>query len=326
MGGGDWNDGMNRVGNRGQGESVWLAWFLIATLDLWIPIAEGRGDLLRATAWRVHTTALRLAVEAEGWDGHWYRRAYLDDGQPLGSAANIECRIDAIAQSWAVLSHAGSPDRAQRAMAAVDEHLVRRADGVILLLTPPFDRTPQDPGYIKGYLPGVRENGGQYTHAALWTVMAFAELGEGTKAGELFAMLNPILRTASRAALQRYKAEPYVIAADVYGAGAQVGRGGWTWYTGSAPWMYRTGLEWILGVRVRGDKLHFCPCIPASWPKFEVTVKRGAARYDIVVRNPAGVQRGVQTVTMDGTTYDPVAACVPLVDDGRVHQVEVWLA
>ncbi|MDO9280319.1 MAG: phosphorylase, partial [Pseudomonadota bacterium] len=325
MGSGDWNDGMNRVGNHGEGESVWLAWFLITALDRWIPVAEARGDTPRATAWRAHTAALRIAVEAEAWDGDWYRRAYMDDGSPLGSAANVECRIDSIAQSWSVLSGAGQPDRQVRAMAAVDEHLVRRADGVVLLLTPPFDRTPLDPGYIKGYLPGIRENGGQYTHAALWALMAFAELGDGNKANEIFAMLNPINRANTRAGLQRYKGEPYVAAADVYGAGVQMGRGGWTWYTGSASWMYRAGLEWILGVRVRGDHLHLAPCVPSSWPSFEVTLKHHGSRYEITVVNPRGVQRGIASITLDDVALDAVAANVPLVDDGAVHRVRVTL-
>ncbi|MES2638536.1 MAG: glucoamylase family protein [Myxococcota bacterium] len=325
MGSGDWNDGMNRVGNHGRGESVWLAWFLITTLDRWIPVAEARGDTPRATAWRAHTAALRVAVEAEAWDGDWYRRAYMDDGSPLGSAANVECRIDSIAQSWSVLSGAGQPDRQVRAMAALEEHLVRRADGVVLLLTPPFDRTPLDPGYIKGYLPGIRENGGQYTHAALWALMAFAELGDGNKASEIFAMLNPINRANTRAGLQRYKGEPYVAAADVYGAGVQMGRGGWTWYTGSASWMYRAGLEWILGVRVRGDHLHLAPCVPASWPGFEVTLKHHGSRYVITVLNPRGVQRGIASLTLDEVALDRLAANVPLVDDGATHHVRVIL-
>ncbi len=325
IGAGDWNDGMNRVGHEGRGESVWLAWFLIRTLDAWIPIAQARGDVAREAAWRTHAAALRVAVEAEAWDGDWYRRAFFDDGEPLGSAANVEGRIDAIAQSWAVLSGAGRPDRAAQAMASLDEHLVRRGDGLVLLLTPPFDRTPKDPGYIKGYLPGVRENGGQYTHAAIWAVMAFAALGDGDKAGELFAMLNPIHHADTRAGLQRYKVEPYVVAADVYGAGAQVGRGGWTWYTGSAAWMYRAGLESILGVRVRGDRLHLSPCIPATWPGFEVTLKHRSARYTIVVTNPNGAQRGVSGLTLDGVALDPVAAVVPLVDDGETHRVQVTL-
>jgi cyclic beta-1,2-glucan synthetase len=321
MGGGDWNDGMNRVGSGGQGESVWLAWFLLAILPPWIRLAEARGEPLRAATWRAFDGALRVAVEDESWDGEWYRRAYTDDGTPLGSAAGVECRIDSIAQSWAVLSGAGRPDRARRAMAAVDEHLVRRGDDIVLLLAPPFDRTPLDPGYIKGYLPGVRENGGQYTHAAIWVVMAMAELGEGTRAGEIFAMLNPIHSTATRADVHRYKAEPYAIAADVYGVGDHLGRGGWTWYTGSASWMYRAGVESILGVRVRGAMLLLRPCIPASWPGFEVVLKRGGATFTIAVTNPHGAQHGLVSLELDGAVLDPAQGLVPLVDDGQAHRV-----
>ena len=325
IGSGDWNDGMNRVGHEGRGESVWLAWFLIRTLDAWIPIAEARGDTARQLAWRAHTAALRVAVEAEGWDGAWYRRAFNDQGDPLGAAANQEGRIDSIAQSWSVLSGAGRSDRAAQAMASLDEHLVRRGDKLMLLLTPPFDESEPSPGYIKGYLPGVRENGGQYTHAAIWAVMAFAALGDGNKAGELFAMLNPVHHTETRAGLQRYKVEPYVIAADVYGDGAQVGRGGWTWYTGSASWMYRAGLESILGIRVRGSILTLRPCIPAAWPGFEVTLTYRGAIYEIGVTNPDGAQRGVAELYLDGVALDPIAAEVPLVDDDQTHRVRLRL-
>lgn len=325
IGGGDWNDGMNRVGNGGEGESVWLAWFLITTLDRFCPTAEARGDSVRSTAWRAHAAALRLAVEEAGWDGDWYRRAYMDDGTPLGSASGVECRIDSIAQSWAVLSGAGRPDRAARAMAAVDEQLVRRDDGLVLLLTPPFDQVPLDPGYIKGYLPGIRENGGQYTHAAIWALMAFAELGDGDKATEIFGMLNPIHRTRTRAGLQRYKGEPYAVAADVYGVGAQTGRVGWTWYTGSAPWMYRAGLEWILGIRVRADHVVLAPCIPSSWPEFQVTLKHGTARYEIRVTNPEGVHRGIVRLSLDGAHLGAAPGRFPIVDDGHTHSVAVTL-
>ena len=255
MGTGDWNDGMNRVGEHGKGESVWLGWFLHTILWEFAKIADSRGEHKRAEAWRLHVSALKAALERDGWDGEWYRRAYFDDGTPLGSAENTECSIDSIAQSWGVMSGAAEPGRAARAMAAVDQQLVRRPEGLVLLFTPPFDNTPHDPGYIKGYVPGIRENGGQYTHAAAWTVIAFAELGDGDKACELFRMLNPIARTSSRASVQRYKVEPYVVAGDVYAEPPHVGRGGWTWYTGSAGWLYRAGLEWILGFRMRGMTL-----------------------------------------------------------------------
>jgi cyclic beta-1,2-glucan synthetase len=262
IGGGDWNDGMNRVGVGGKGESVWLAWFLQRAVADFAPLAEERDEKRRAGAWREAAAEIRAAVERHGWDGDWYRRGFFDDGTPLGSVLGSECRIDSIAQSWAVISSAADRTRAARAMAAVDEYLVRREDGLVLLFTPPFDRTPLDPGYIKGYPPGIRENGGQYTHAAIWAVIAFAQLGEGDKAAELLAMLNPIQRSNTRAALHRYKVEPYVVSADVYAEPQHIGRGGWSWYTGSAGWMYRAALESILGFRVHGNALRIDPCIP----------------------------------------------------------------
>ncbi len=324
MGGGDWNDGMNRVGQGGQGESVWLAWFLQATLRGFSALAERRGASRRADAWRKHADDLESALEREGWDGDWYRRAYFDDGTPLGSASGTECRIDSIAQSWSVIAGAADPRRARRAMAAVDEYLVRRGDGLVLLFTPPFDHPERDPGYVKGYLPGVRENGGQYTHAAIWSVIAFAMLGDGDKAGELFAILNPVHRTSTRAGVHRYKAEPYVVAADVYAEAPHVGRGGWSWYTGSAGWMHRAGLEWILGFRLRGDRLDLDPCIPRAWRGFEIRFRHHSSRYEIVVENPKGVMRGVSSVEVDGAAL-PGGSGVALSDDGRVHRVRVVL-
>jgi cyclic beta-1,2-glucan synthetase len=250
---------------------------------------------------------------------------YFDDGTPLGSASSSECRIDSIAQSWAVISGAAEPARAARAMAAVEEHLVRRGDGLVLLLTPPFDQAALDPGYIKGYPPGIRENGGQYTHAAIWSVIAFAMLGDGDKASELFSILNPINHASTRAAVHRYKVEPYVISADVYAAPPHVGRGGWTWYTGSAAWMYRAGLEWILGFRVRGATLLIDPCIPRAWRGFEIVFRYHSARYDITVENPRGVSRGVARVELDGVALADSRAPVPLADDGATHRVRVIL-
>ncbi len=325
MGAGDWNDGMNRVGIEGKGESVWLAWFLHTTLWEFAKVAEKRGETGRAEKWRAHVVRLKAAVENSAWDGDWYKRAFFDDGTPLGSASNEECRIDSIAQSWGVISGAAEPRRAARAMAAVEEYLVRRGDGLVLLFTPPFDRTPLDPGYIKGYLPGVRENGGQYTHAALWALIAFAALGEGDKAGELFSILNPINHAATRAGVYRYKVEPYVAAADVYAEAPHVGRGGWTWYTGSAGWMYRAGVEWILGFRFRGAALHMDPCIPRSWPGFSVTFRYHSARYELVVSNPHGATRGVSKITLDGRELEDGVRFVPLADDGSTHSIEVVL-
>jgi cyclic beta-1,2-glucan synthetase len=324
IGTGDWNDGMNRVGHGGKGESVWLGWFLHTVLWEFAQLADGRGEHQRAERWRRHVSALKGALEHEAWDGEWYRRAYFDDGTPLGSATNAECRIDAIAQSWGVLSGAAAPARGARAMAAVEEYLVRRGDRLVLLFTPPFDRTPLDPGYIKGYLPGVRENGGQYTHAAIWSLLAFAALGDGDKAGELFAMLNPINHASTRTGVHRYKVEPYVAAADIYAEPPHVGRGGWTWYTGSAGWMYRAGLEWILGFRLRGTMLHLDPCIPRGWQSVALAFRYHSSRYEIVIENPHGVARGVSSVVLDGA---PLAGGgpIPLADDRATHQVRVGL-
>jgi cyclic beta-1,2-glucan synthetase len=325
MGTGDWNDGMNRVGAKGHGESVWLGWFLHATLAEWAPIAEARGETQRARAWREYLQSLGRALEAAGWDGDWYRRAYFDDGTPLGSAENAECRIDSIAQSWAVLSKAADPHRAARAMDAVEEYLVHREQAIVLLFTPPFVRGSRDPGYIKGYPPGIRENGGQYTHGAIWAIMAFAALGDGDRAGELFALLNPINHTSTRAGLYRYRVEPYVVAGDVYTETPHSGRGGWTWYTGSAGWMYRAGIEWLLGFRLRGAALFIDPCIPRTWSGFSITFRYHGSRYQVQVENPHGVTRGVTRVEIDGVQTAAGQAALPLVDDGGTHQVRVWL-
>jgi cyclic beta-1,2-glucan synthetase len=324
MGTGDWNDGMNRVGIGGKGESVWLGWFLHTVLIEWAELAGERGERSRAAAWLGHAHALRAALERAGWDGDWYRRAYFDDGTPLGSATGDACRIDSIAQSWSVLSGAAVADRARRAMAAVEKHLVRRADQLVLLCAPPFDVTALDPGYIKGYPPGVRENGGQYTHAAIWSVMALAALGDGDKAGELFAMLNPIRHARTPASAARYRLEPYVVAADVYAEASHVGRGGWSWYTGSAGWMYRAGLESLLGFRVRGARLVLDPCIPRAWPTFSIAFRYRSARYEILVENPQGLSRGVSSVELDGVSLDGPAD-IGLADDGKAHRLRIVL-
>jgi len=324
MGAGDWNDGMNRVGHEGRGESVWLGWFLLANLKEFARIADSREEVERAARWRTGVASLEASLEREAWDGAWYRRAFFDDGTPLGSVKNDECQIDSISQSWAVLSGAGNEERARRAMESVERRLLRRERGLLLLFSPPFDRTPLDPGYIKGYLPGTRENGGQYTHAATWSVAAFAMLGEGDKATDLFNLLNPIHHTSSRADLHRYKVEPYAIAADVYSESPHEGRGGWTWYTGAAAWLYRAGLEWILGFQKRGSALCIDPCIPQDWKHFEIAYRHGDTLYRINVENPKGVCRGVSRVSVDGIQL-PVEALVPLVDDSREHDVQVVL-
>jgi cyclic beta-1,2-glucan synthetase len=325
MGTGDWNDGMNRVGEAGGGESVWLGWFLCATLVAWAPLVRARGDSARAKRWLARAEALRRALESAGWDGEWYRRAYFDDGTPLGSAANDECSIDAIAQSWSVLSGVANAGRSERAMAALDSRLIRRDDGVALLFTPPFDHTPLDPGYIKGYPPGIRENGGQYTHAAMWSVLAYAQMGDGDRAAELFAMLNPVNRSRTRSGASRYKVEPYVVAADVYSVAPHVGRGGWTWYTGSAGWMYRAGIEGLLGIRKHGNELSIAPCVPRAWTGFTAVFRHGASHYDIVVNNPHGAGRGVSGMVVDGRGLEAGQHSVQLVDDGARHSVVVTL-
>ena len=325
IGTGDWNDGMNRVGEEGKGESVWLGWFLHTTLSAFAPLADRRGETARAAAWREHAVGLQSSLEQEGWDGNWYRRGYFDDGTPLGSAESSECSIDSIAQSWSVLSGAADPGRGARAMAAVDQQLVRRDDGVVLLFTPPFDRTSHDPGYIKGYPPGVRENGGQYTHAAIWSIIAFAMLGDGDKASELFSLVNPINRSSTPADAHRYKVEPYVVCADVYAAPAHVGRGGWTWYTGSAGWMHRAGLEWILGFRLKEDSLHLDPCVPRAWPRFEILFRYRSTRYEIVVENPRGVSRGIAHAALDGMAVPERPLQIALMDDGKIHRLRIML-
>jgi cyclic beta-1,2-glucan synthetase len=319
FGTGDWNDGMNRVGAAGRGESVWLGWFLHAALLRFAPIAERRGQSATAAVWRKHAFALQQAIEREAWDGDWYRRGYFDDGTPLGSVASDECRIDSIAQSWAVISGAAERERAVRAMSAVNSQLVSRSDGLVQLFTPAFDRTRHDPGYIKAYPPGIRENGGQYTHAAMWSTLAFALLGDGDRAGELFSILNPINHGSTRAGIHRYKVEPYVVCADVYSSPQHVGRGGWTWYTGSAGWMYRTAVEGILGIHLRGGILSINPCIPRGWTGFEITYKYGSSRYRIALENPRGVSTGIGRATLDGRETAGAPCDITLVDDGTYH-------
>ena len=324
MGTGDWNDGMNKVGALGQGESVWMAWFLIVVLRRMAPLLESRGDSQRAIDYRYQADALLHAAEQHAWDGNWYIRAFFDDGTPLGSAGNDECRIDSIAQSWAVLAGANDK-RCRMALGAVDERLVRGGESLVLLFAPPFDKSRLNPGYIKGYLPGIRENGGQYTHAALWVVVANALLGRGTRAFELFEMLNPVLLSAGER-VETYRAEPYVVAADVYSEPPHVGRGGWTWYTGSAGWMYRVALESILGFELLGDRLSISPCIPAEWSEFEITFRRNKTTWRIHVTNPHHLERGLSRIQLDGHVQEDNE--FPLIEDGGEHTVavEIWPA
>jgi cellobiose phosphorylase len=318
IGTGDWNDGMNRVGEAGRGESVWLGFFLYDTLQRFVEVARARDDGAFADYCLEQAERLRENIEIHAWDGQWYRRAWFDDGSPLGSTASDECRIDSISQSWSVLSGAADPARAAQAMASLDRHLVRRDAGLIQLLDPPFDRTPKDPGYIRGYVPGVRENGGQYTHAAVWAAMAFAQRGDATRAWELARMINPVHHAQDAEATAIYKVEPYVLAADVYGVAPHVGRGGWTWYTGSAGWMYRLLTESLLGLQRLGDELLITPCLPPDWPGCTLRYRFGASLYAIQVsQHDAGPVR----MEMDGIGLP--GPRIPLVDDGSVHHVRV---
>ena len=322
IGSGDWNDGMNRVGIEGKGESVWLAWFLISTLRKFADHAGKRGDTAISNEMLAKADAYAEAVERSAWDGEWYRRAYFDDGSPLGSRTSDECKIDSIAQSWSIISGAGNPDRARQAMESLNKHLVREDARLIMLLTPPFDKTTHDPGYIQGYLPGVRENGAQYTHAALWAVLATALQGDGNRAFDLFQMLNPITHAQDPKSVDIYKVEPYVVAADVYTAKGHLGRGGWTWYTGSASWMYRVGLEAILGFQQRGEQLFIKPCIPAGWKSFTIEHRFRSSTYEIKVENPDGLQSGTVEMEIDGRS---VGESIELRDDGQHHRVTASL-
>jgi cyclic beta-1,2-glucan synthetase len=322
MGTGDWNDGMNRVGEGGKGESVWLGWLLVSAIDKFLPLAHAR-DAQRAARWQAHAEGLRIALETHAWDGAWYRRATFDDGTWLGSSQSEECTIDSIAQSWAVLSGAADPARAATAMASLDRHLIRKADGLALLFTPPFDTTPHDPGYIKGYPPGLRENGGQYSHAAMWAVLAFARLGQGDKTHDLFAMLNPISHAATPEATERYKVEPYVVAADIYSVTPHAGRGGWTWYTGSAGWMYRAGIEGILGISRKGGRLTLSPVLPSAWPGFEATIRLGTSATNVSVSQSA-IGSAI-TATLDGVDIDCSSGTVTITPEAGRHSLVIAL-
>jgi cyclic beta-1,2-glucan synthetase len=281
----DWNDGMNRVGAEGKGESVWLGWFQVDIWNRFAGVCDRRGENRLADALREHARNLTAIIESTSWDGEWYRRAYFDDGTPLGSRNNDEARIDSLAQSWAVISGAGDPERAKRAMQSVEEYLIRSEEKLVLLFTPPFDQSSPHPGYIMGYPPGVRENGGQYTHAALWVAMAFARMGDGRRAVDVLQMLNPVEHTRTPGDYAVYRTEPYAVAADVYSVEGHAGSGGWTWYTGSAGWMYRVWLEEVLGFKLRGDRLSIEPAIPADWPVYVLTFRYRRTEYRIEVEN-----------------------------------------
>jgi cellobiose phosphorylase len=326
MGSGDWNDGMNRVGIEGRGESIWLGFFLYAVLRQFSAIAQERGDASFAERCDAEGAKLRQNLEQHGWDGEWYRRAYFDDGKPLGSASNVECRIDSVAQSWSVLSGAAERRRARTAMQSVDARLVRRDSRLVQLLDPPFDKSAEDPGYIRGYVPGVRENGGQYTHGAIWVAMAFASLGERERAWELASLINPLNHARTEEEVATYKVEPYVIAADVYASPPHTGRGGWTWYTGSAGWMYRLIVESLLGVTIENGRLAIAPCIPADWKGFAMRYRYRGTTYEIAVeQSPPGADAGVPAVAIALDGVAQTGGSVPLIDDGQTHRVRVEL-
>lgn len=321
--GGDWNDGMNNIGIGGKGESVWLGWFLFTTLQKFIPLCQEMGDMDAAGDFSRRAQELRLSIEDSAWDGNWYIRAFFDDGTPLGAASSTECKIDSLAQTWSVLSGAGDMERASKAMQSLENYLVMEEEGIIKLLTPPFDESITDPGYIKGYLPGVRENGGQYTHAAAWAIAAFAKLGDGNKAWNCFRILNPINHARTSRESWIYKVEPYVMAADVYSEQPHIGRGGWTWYTGSAGWMYKAGVESILGFYKQGETLILDPSIPEKWKEYSISYKYMQTRYNIKVSNPNGISKGVRHVYVDGVIQADNS--ISLVNDGLTHQAEVLM-
>jgi cyclic beta-1,2-glucan synthetase len=324
IGCGDWNDGMNLVGVQGRGESVWLAFFLYDVLTQFAQLARAHGDPAFANRCLDQARQLQLNIEQHGWDGQWYRRAYFDNGEPLGSQTNPECQIDSLPQSWSVLSGAGAPSRSEQAMRSVGQRLVRREAGLVQLFDPPFDKSALNPGYIKGYIPGVRENGGQYTHGAIWAAMAFALLGETERAWELFALLNPIHHSSSVKQIATYKVEPYVIAADVYAVAPHTGRGGWTWYTGSAGWMYRLLIETLLGVNLEGDQLRLTPRLPQNWPTCKIHYRYRQTIYHITITRFVADWAEADQLFLDGKEL--AAETVPLVDDRREHSVElkIW--
>ncbi len=333
MGCGDWNDGMNLVGHKGKGESVWVAWFLYTNLCLFTNLAHNRGDEAFAQECAKQAEQLRDNIETHAWDGDWYRRAYFDDGTPLGSASNDECQIDSISQSWAVISGGGDPLRAHQAMSAVNKRLIRRDTQLIQLFDPPFDKSELEPGYIKGYVPGIRENGGQYTHAAIWSTMAFAMLSDQERAWELFSMLNPINHGRTPMEIERYKVEPYVMCADIYGTYPHVGRGGWTWYTGAAGWMYRLTVETLLGLQLKVDHLRIQPCIPAHWQSYTIHYRFHETFYHITVSGKDEKTSNDIRVTLDGTVISRAdvnesgksQGIIPLVNDRKEHHVDVVL-
>lgn len=323
IGSGDWNDGFSTVGNKGRGESVWLGFFLYEVLNRFIPICEKqeKQEIQRIEKYKKIQQDLKKALNNEAWDGRWYKRAFMDDGQILGTIQNEECKIDSIAQSWSVISKAGDNDKKYISMESLENHLIDKENGIIKLLDPPFSKSTLEPGYIKAYLPGVRENGGQYTHAAVWAVIAYTMLGLGDKAGEYFKMINPIEHSASKEGAYKYKAEPYVIAADIYGVGNLAGRGGWTWYTGSSTWVYKAGIEYILGLKIQNGVLKINPCIPKEWKEYSIRYEYNTSVYNIKVKNMNGKNTGVERFIVNGEEIQEKQ--LKLIDNGKIYDIEI---
>ena len=320
IGSGDWNDGFSTVGNKGKGESVWLGFFLYYILNKFIPICREKGEEELTQKYEGIKMNLKRALNSNGWDGRWFRRAFMDDGNVLGSMENDECRIDSIAQSWSIISGAGDNDKKYISMESLENHLVDRENGIIKLLDPPFEKGKLEPGYIKGYLPGVRENGGQYTHGAIWVIIAEAMLGFGDKAAELYRMINPIEHARTKEASKKYKVEPYVIAADVYGASNLAGQGGWTWYTGSSSWYYKAGIEYLLGLKVENGYIRIEPCIPKEWKEYQIQYKWKESIYHIKIKNPEGKNTGVSKVILN---EKEVENRIKLDGSRNIYQIEV---
>ena len=322
IGSGDWNDGFSTVGNKGKGESVWLGFFLYGILDKFIPICKQKGEEELAQKYMTIQNHLKRALNTNGWDGRWYKRAFMDDGNILGSMENDECRIDSIAQSWSIISQAGDNDKKYISMDSLENHLVDRENGIIKLLDPPFAKGKLEPGYIKAYLPGVRENGGQYTHAAIWVIIAEALLGFGDKALEFYRMINPIEHSRTKDASNKYKVEPYVIPADIYGAGNLAGRGGWTWYTGSSSWFYKAGIEYILGLKIENGYLRIDPCIPKDWKEYSMQYKWENSVYTIKVSNPNNKNTGVTKVLLNGIEVENK---IKLDNSNGIYHIEIMM-
>lgn len=321
IGTGDWNDGFSEVGNKGKGESVWLGFFLYDILERFIPILEERNEQNKIQEYRNILILLKKNLNTKGWDGRWFRRAFTDNGEILGSIENEECRIDSIAQSWSIISGAGDNDKKFISMESLENHLVDKENGIIKLLDPPFENGKIDPGYIKSYLPGVRENGGQYTHASIWVVIAEAMIGMGDKANEFYRMINPIEHARTKDAVNKYKVEPYVIAADIYGKSNLAGRGGWTWYTGSSSWFYKAGIEYILGMKIKNNILSFNPCIPKDWKEYSIRYIYGKSIYNIKVSNPNSKNMGIEKFILNG--IEVPEKNIRLVDDGSINKIEI---